>query len=44
MKGRQMSDEIPKYRMITTVNAQITKFTYLVLGLIIGLLVGYIWL
>lgn len=30
----------PEYRMITTVNAQITKFTYLFLGLIIGYLVS----
>lgn len=36
---RENNNIEPTYRMITTLNAQITKFTYLALGIVIGILI-----
>lgn len=35
---KQSQNIEPTYRMITTLNAQLTKFTYLALGIVIGYL------
>ena len=38
-----VENEVESYRLITTFNAQLTKFTYLFLGLIIGWLINQVW-
>ena len=36
-----VKEETPPYRMITTFNAQLTKWTFLLCGVIIGFLLGH---
>lgn len=35
---KNIPDEVPPYRMITTFNAQLTKWTFLLCGVVIGAL------
>ncbi len=37
---KYLGNETPKYRMITTLNAQITKWSFCALGFVIGFLVS----
>ena len=38
-----VENEVESYRLITTFNAQLTKWTFLLCGVVIGWLINQVW-